>query len=458
MPGLSNSLRQRLGSTPDPQLHPDADLLTAYVERSLTPAEKADMVRHLAACSYCREIVALSLPEVELQPAAASPSGRFTFWIPIMRWATVAVTLAIGAALVIEEPWKKESARKTESAVNPEGPSESNPIKDASPKAVPSPEAHEVAPVGVNPSQPRANASSATPAPAGDAASGVSAASGAAFPVDGRSAYAYGPQAEAPKPATPASNQAFASRKRADTRDLIAAGVSSNATLQGGASGGTLQPPVIRTEANMLSAPVAKTAQGSETGFVVRRIPITVESIKTNSFAVAFSDQKDEAGPAKADAANLKGSRLFTIPGKVLSAGKEKIGALATRPPYGMAMMERAPAEALAAGRLHWSISAEGKLMKSTDLNLWHEAYPQKDDLLFRVVVAEGHDVWAGGNHMTLIHSWNGGVDWKKMKLGESASGDITDIHIDGGDVQVKTSNNQTWVSQDGGVTWVPVK
>jgi photosystem II stability/assembly factor-like uncharacterized protein len=127
-----------------------------------------------------------------------------------------------------------------------------------------------------------------------------------------------------------------------------------------------------------------------------------------------------------------------------------------------MALMQNMRVESAApaapAERLHWSISPDGKLIKSADLSVWHEVYPQKDDLLFRVVVAEGHDVWAGGNHMTLIHSWNGGVDWKKLKLGDTVTGDITDIVIGDGDVQVKTSNNQTWVSQDRGVTWVPLK
>ena len=454
MLGLSNSLRQRLGRAPEPQLHPDADLLTAYVERRLARTEQADMVRHLAACPYCREIVALSLPEAGLQPTAA-PSGRFTFRIPMMRWAAVAATLAIGAALVVEEPWKKESALKTESAVNPEGISGSSQAKEISPQAVPAPAGPEVAPAGANPSQPSAQALPAAPALSATR-SGLAASS----PAAGDARRAFGPERQEPKPSEPVTNQAFADRKRADFNDLAASAPTVNGSVASSAATTSSRPPspVMTSEAGLVSAPVAKVGQGSETGFVVRKIPITPESIKTNSFAVAFTGQKKETGPSKADATSLRTSRLFSIPGKMLSAGKEKIGAGAIWQSYSMSMVERGPAGGLPAGHLHWSISPEGKLIKSSDLTLWHEAYPQKDDLLFRVVVAEGHDVWAGGSHMTLIHSWNGGVDWKKMKLGDSTSGDITDIHIDGGDVQVKTSNNQTWVSQDGGVTWVPLK
>src|SRR6267378_4457025 len=116
MLGMSNSLRQRLGAGPEPQLHPDSDLLTAYVERSLAPAEQADMVRHLAACSWCREVVALSLPEAQVMPAAVAVSRRPSFWLPALRWSAVAATVLIGATLLIEKPWKSGPTPVTDMA------------------------------------------------------------------------------------------------------------------------------------------------------------------------------------------------------------------------------------------------------------------------------------------------------------------------------------------------------
>jgi len=105
--------------------------------------------------------------------------------------------------------------------------------------------------------------------------------------------------------------------------------------------------------------------------------------------------------------------------------------------------------------RVHWSITPEGKLVNSTDFSQWHEAYTQSPDIQFRVVVTEGSHVWAGGNRATLIHSWNGGVNWETLKVPDS--GDITSISIDE-DLQVKTSNGQTFVSTDHGQTWVPLQ
>src|SRR5258708_40071277 len=125
MLGMSNSLRQRLGAGPEPQLHPDSDLLTAYIERSLAPAEQADMVRHLAACSWCREVVALSLPEVQVQPAAVAASRRPSFWLPALRCSAVAATVLLGATLAIQKPWKHGPAPHTHMAAQqgaPPGP------------------------------------------------------------------------------------------------------------------------------------------------------------------------------------------------------------------------------------------------------------------------------------------------------------------------------------------------
>jgi photosystem II stability/assembly factor-like uncharacterized protein len=93
--------------------------------------------------------------------------------------------------------------------------------------------------------------------------------------------------------------------------------------------------------------------------------------------------------------------------------------------------------------------------MKSTDSTQWHEAYPQASDFQLKVVVPrEGDQVWAGGNNGTIIHSWDGGVDWETLKVPDS--GDITSITVDDG-WQVKTSNGQTFVSQDHGKTWTPL-
>jgi len=118
--------------------------------------------------------------------------------------------------------------------------------------------------------------------------------------------------------------------------------------------------------------------------------------------------------------------------------------------------MNARKAKTASSEQMHWRVQ-DGKLVNSADQSQWHEAYPQGDGIQFKVVQSQGHDVWAGGTNGTLVHSWDGGVDWQKLNLGDAASGDIEKISLSGGDVQVKTSNGQHLISRDGGKTWAPL-
>src|SRR5262249_47119812 len=85
--------------------HPDADLLTAFVEQKLTRSEREQVFAHLSQCSSCRDVLVLAAPEtVATASTASSASGERT-WLqwPGMRWAAVAaasvVVVAIGIGL-----------------------------------------------------------------------------------------------------------------------------------------------------------------------------------------------------------------------------------------------------------------------------------------------------------------------------------------------------------------------
>ena len=93
--------------------------------------------------------------------------------------------------------------------------------------------------------------------------------------------------------------------------------------------------------------------------------------------------------------------------------------------------------------------------MKSSGQAQWEDAYPVASSTMeFSFVNARGNDVWAGGSHASLIHSRDGGQTWETIKLGDNASGTIVSIIAGTMSVQVKTSDNQTWSSADGGKTW----
>src|SRR5579872_318941 len=73
--------------------HLDADVLTAFSERSLPQTERKAVLEHLARCGECREIVALALPASEPTQQIARPAyGGWLTW-PVLRWGLIAAGL-----------------------------------------------------------------------------------------------------------------------------------------------------------------------------------------------------------------------------------------------------------------------------------------------------------------------------------------------------------------------------
>ena len=128
MPELSKIVKQRLQAAPRPQVHPTPDLLGAFAENSLPPAERTQVLEHLAGCAECREVVSLSssVPESELEhlvAAAAASDGAALRRVaavapvpmalkaarprwPMFRWAGLAATVAIvmvGATVLMRQ-------------------------------------------------------------------------------------------------------------------------------------------------------------------------------------------------------------------------------------------------------------------------------------------------------------------------------------------------------------------
>jgi hypothetical protein len=107
-----------------PGAHPAADVLTAFVERTLTGGEQQRVTDHLARCSECREIVFLAgnaseepvaqeqelVAAVRVSPAAAI-SALPLRWAPRLLWAVpVAAALLVGGFLV----WQPSTAVRPE--------------------------------------------------------------------------------------------------------------------------------------------------------------------------------------------------------------------------------------------------------------------------------------------------------------------------------------------------------
>jgi hypothetical protein len=109
MTGLPKIVRDRLGRAAGGASaldHPDANLLTGFVERSLTERERSLVLGHLVQCAQCREQVSLALPKLEAEMAGVG-GGVVRGWLrwPVLRWGLLVASLAImGTVALVRQP------------------------------------------------------------------------------------------------------------------------------------------------------------------------------------------------------------------------------------------------------------------------------------------------------------------------------------------------------------------
>jgi hypothetical protein len=103
MAEIPKIVSQRLQAMAELRDHPDPNLLTAFVERSLKSADRVRVLEHLSACSSCREVVSFSaMPEISTVSLAPSASGWLSW--PALRWgAAVACVVVVGAAVTLHQ-------------------------------------------------------------------------------------------------------------------------------------------------------------------------------------------------------------------------------------------------------------------------------------------------------------------------------------------------------------------
>jgi Putative zinc-finger len=82
--------------------HPDANLLAAFTENSLTNQERTAVLAHLAQCADCRDYIALAThaAETESPGVAVSATGtRVRCFSPVWRWVPGAAAVLCVAAV-----------------------------------------------------------------------------------------------------------------------------------------------------------------------------------------------------------------------------------------------------------------------------------------------------------------------------------------------------------------------
>ncbi|MCU1309403.1 MAG: hypothetical protein JWO20_528, partial [Candidatus Angelobacter sp.] len=100
LPKIAQS-RLRHQATSPAGLHPDANVLTAFVEGGLSEADRSTTLAHLAACAECREVVALSLPEQEPASLNTNLGAALWDWTRMLQWGAVAASVVVVASAVL---------------------------------------------------------------------------------------------------------------------------------------------------------------------------------------------------------------------------------------------------------------------------------------------------------------------------------------------------------------------
>ena len=477
MPELSNLLRQRLAGTengPAP-VHPDADTLTAYVEKSLSATERQAVIAHLSACGPCREVVVLSqseLPELATQtvlaPAPVSPWRRLLR--PAFGLAASVAAMAIIAVLVLQLPQK--STQPSASLSNKETqqakatPAADQAVATEEPKAaVPAPNVSTLSESAARTDLDRkANEARAQMKHEEPARAKMTATLGAAPSM-----------APPPPPARVPGLTAGLQRKDFVNTDFFATN-NADVVLDG------------QSKKDFPSAPQPQTA-GAGKLFSANTKITGFSDIPTNAAGNSNVRILTPTPPSKPltykigqlASATVRSLHLHTNVAPNLRAGALGASTMGEPGSFSATLMKNQTAEAKAApekadagslaasdalspGALSYSYGAResaptswkvvgGKLIKSAGQSQWEEAYPGAG-FEFSFVTTRGNDVWAGGSHASIIHSRDGGLTWETVRLGEAATGTIVSIMAGTLNVQVKTSDNQLWSSSDAGKTW----
>lgn len=443
--------------------HPDADLLTAFVEQLLMPREREQLLAHLAVCPDCREVIGLVLPETPELVVQPAPKPAFWRW-PVLRWGTVAasVVIIVGAVTVglRERTGNKSVTEYIHVAVQKSGHSAST-----------------------QPSAPGDTSRSNDVISENRSATGASGLKSAQIryeklPEDQKVAA----RAEldkltmSPAPAARAEiGQAAMGNAVRDTSAMSKEELSRFAAERAPQQkSGWLVEPVDPHHA--LNAALPKPLEVSKESPLVsdvRGIPPPppppppssaneVVVVKQDEDKFAYSQNSALGGTAKKSATEHE---VQALPAPQLQASSEVVASTARHTESKAKELRKdSDASGFVAGQSSdvfdmsqdWRIATDGELQRSPDKGKsW---LPVMAAAKFRSLAVVGTEVWVGGAKRLLMHSIDAGQSWMNIVPKDknvSLTGDVVSIRFaDQKKGSVVTSSGETWTTEDGGQNW----
>jgi photosystem II stability/assembly factor-like uncharacterized protein len=450
------------------EVHPDADLLTAFAEHTLAGNERDHVLEHIAHCADCREVVVLALPATEAVALTRSASAR-TGWfsLPVLRWGVVAAGVVLLASVGILE-YRQRQQEKTLVATSlrsREQPAESIPHSPAPPPSA----------TGSEPVTPPAESKKRTemgkqteiskkaPAPVLPPAGNSLTVS---KPVDKQ---VHAPNAIFPRPepmrrstSVGAAHSAtggygFASRAgrssiggpitpRSDAEPAAAdqlQGLSKAKPALDQAAPALAPAPLLHAQPTLMKSPVDVRWTISASGGLQRSIDggntwIDVDVAANNSTTATLvrpvqsgtTVEVSGAAPQLQTESNSETELEAKAETKSETKSQTKFAAKSATKPSAAAGVKSA------------------------------EAGPALPRTIFRAVsvTSNAGEVWAGGSGGALYHTWDGGNRWARVIPSDAAStltGDIIAIQFPNPrNGIVTTSTTEVWTTLDAGQTW----
>jgi Photosynthesis system II assembly factor YCF48/Putative zinc-finger len=435
--------------------HPDADVLTAFAERSLPGLERDRVLEHLSRCGECREVVSLALPASELaQVPIPSTGGAWLTW-PRMRWGFAAGGIVVVALLAIV------LHRRQESMAGDKIPPPAT-LSQARNQTAPAPSLLDT--------EKEQGKFTASPPPTGNKEREERSRA--------PSHLAHNQVSVAPAPIPSYANRGPVAGSLAHGPKM---GIQTNLSNQWQQpSANSFAPPVLVSPATP-SAPAPASNQavtGGSDALVQTQAaaPVqTADDLAVQSQALPQQVPQGGSAESKVDRAKpletviVDNSRKYTI-GAAPSASRVR---------------------SAVAGAAQWTISSKGGLQRSLDRGAtWQDVNVDQSNApggaslafakeqssgekqqvalkdqkqassepVFHALAANGPDVWAGGANGMLYHSLDAGVHWTRivpLSSGITLSGDI--VTVDFTDPQhgrVATSTSEIWITGDAGQSW----
>ena len=421
MEQLPKIVRGRLAASPAVEQHPDPDLLTAFMEQSVTRRERAHVEEHISLCSDCRQIVSLATadtsPLTQAGQTRVHPLRTRAWWrSPVLRWGAVAACMVAAAGLATSYFSLKKSMLSSHAD-----------IQMAQQSTPPS-----SAPESVTQYQAKAEpAAPVFPARKLRAAERSRKETGGAI-------YRLPPAGSRIANQTPAT-PSIASR--ADEYDMAA--VEKKAV-----------PLRSSGSAAKESAASAMTASRAPAPLAQKDSPKANDQLANSALGVNTSVQVSGAAPIAREETAVAGAQANKAE---LSKARVANGAAVKFSAKPLPQVAATTNGMLDFKTPHWTLSDKGLPQRSFDGTTWEEVQVDHKSG-FRALAAQGMEVWVGGNHGLLYHTTDLGMHWSSVVPvfgDQTLSADIVGIEFPNPQHgRLITGDGQSWVTADSGKTW----